>query len=43
MTTENTNNLAFRAGDHSVLLHTAHDARPNLNQGKDIHGVSQSA
>lgn len=39
----NANNLAIRAGDHSILIHITHDAEPNLNQGKEIHGVSQSA
>ena len=43
MTAANANNLAIRDGDHSILLHITHDAEPNLNQGKEIHGVSQSA
>ena len=42
MTAANANNLAIRAGDHSILLHITHDAEANPNQGKDIHGVSQS-
>lgn len=42
-TAANANNLAIPAGDHSILLHITHDAEPNLNQDKDIHGVSQSA
>ena len=42
MTAANANNLAIRAGDHSILLHITHDAEPNLNQGK-VSMVSRKA